>query len=345
MATCTGDTCPAAGAKGQLREAPLFDGRNSLTVDGSGELNVRTYTVGLWVKPTRQTNGTQDLMVKQTNTGNATFALTIPPNSMNVAFKVDPMWWEDYCTTPQIPGVSATALIENTWNHVMMSYDGHQAVLYINGKPQGTVVYIGSQWPGKPACSIDDPVLIGRNFFGRLDEAVIYDRVLSSHEIEALFDYQNAWYDTKNQHRVVIDADAPIISVDAGDNYANLPTMIPIFASDPSTAVETVEVTITAPDNSQTTTTLSGNGNGDWIIDFTPSGGGNYTIEAVATDAVGNSSTASKTVTVDATAPTATLDGSLSSGVMTTADNSLALSGTVSDPGTPATGQALSSPK
>ena len=339
-ATCTGNACPAAGTKGQLREAPLFDAHDDmLTVDGSGELNLGTYTVGLWVKPTRQSTGTQSLMTKQGHTGDTTFALTILPNSMHVGFKVNPMWWSGYCTAlDNRPEVSNTALRENTWNHVMMSYDGHQAVLYINGAEQGTRVYISSNWSGKPACRIDDPVLIGKNFAGHLDEVVIYDQVLSPLEIKALYDYQNTWYDTKNQHRVVIDADAPIVSVDAADNYINLPTMIPIFASDPSLLVETVEVTITAPDNSQTSTTYSGNGNGDWVVAFTPSGGGAYIIEAVATDSVGNSNTASKTVYVDDTPPTATLDSSLSGSVMHTTDDSVALFGTLSDPGTPATG-------
>ena len=57
---------------------------------------------------------------------------------------------------------------------------------------------------------------------------------------------------------------------------------------------------------------------------------------------MGNSSSASKTFYVDDTAPTITLNSALTSAILTTttgvATNNLALAGTVSDPGSPASG-------
>ena len=349
-AICSGDSCPDAGTKGQMREAPLFDGQNdNLSIPHTGHMDFSEFTVGLWVKPTRRTGNPQYLVTKRgTNDPHGTFSLLIPPNSMNVQFSLSPEYNWGYCNDANpLVGLSAVSLIENSWNHVLMTYDRHYMTYYINGAKQGSVPY--GYYTGMRACPNDQPITLGNSpngyhaFSGHLDEAVVYENALSSLEVKALYDHQAAWYDTKNQHRVVIDVDAPIVSVDAADNYINLPTMIPVFASDPSTLVEVVNVTITAPNNSQTNSTLRGNGNGDWIVPFTPSGGGAYTIAVVATDSVGNTSSASKTIYVDDTAPTATLDGSLSSQVMTTADNDVSLFGTVSDPGSPATGVVTNS--
>jgi Concanavalin A-like lectin/glucanases superfamily/Protein kinase domain len=88
---------------------------------------------------------------------------------------------------------SVSALPRDQWSHVAATYDGHYLRMYLNGMPEGQVVYTNGIFPGTNEVTIGASANYNaRNvmtpFAGRIDEASIYDRSLSEMEIRALYD-------------------------------------------------------------------------------------------------------------------------------------------------------------
>jgi hypothetical protein len=77
------------------------------------------------------------------------------------------------------------ALAANVWTHVAGTYDGTTVRLYVNG------VQVSSRPAGGPISTSTGPLRIGGNslwgefFEGRIDEVRVYNRVLTSSEIQA----------------------------------------------------------------------------------------------------------------------------------------------------------------
>ena len=80
-----------------------------------------------------------------------------------------------------------TTIQFNTWYHVGMTYDGASLKLYVNGSLDGIVAASG------PITVTSEPLRIGGpssgpwSFNGRVDEVSLYDRALSSSEIQAIY--------------------------------------------------------------------------------------------------------------------------------------------------------------
>ena len=79
---------------------------------------------------------------------------------------------------------SGTVLPLNTWKHVAATYDGSKISIYVDGSPAAPCPFTQSMratslktYIGDESCSND--------FNGKIDEVVIYNRVLSSEEIKA----------------------------------------------------------------------------------------------------------------------------------------------------------------
>jgi len=334
-ATCT--NCPQAGAKGQMREAPLFDGDDDeLTIAADDAFNLESFSLALWVKPIRLNSGFQDFIRKDNGSeAHRNFILRMLGNSTQLRFGIQ--------ATCDGSGDfkyfdSNNTLIENQWNHVVATYDNDKnfMALYINGTLDQ------SKKPSlKGVCTDSQDMVVGRNVEGLLDEVTIYGKALNALEVEDIYDYQAAWFDTSYQHLVTIDADDPIVSLELPDYLPLEPTLLAISAVDPTSNVGEVEVTLTPPGGGSTTTPAepSESGDGTWLYNFDPLEAGEYTLSAVATDSVGRTSSDSKTFYVDDTPPTADLDSSLTSAVQPVT-NTLALFGSVSDSGNPASGVA-----
>ncbi|MCB0121533.1 MAG: LamG domain-containing protein, partial [Caldilineaceae bacterium] len=197
-ATCTGDICPGAGDKGQMRESASFDGvDDALTVSNSGDLDLETYTVALWVKPTQKKSLWQTLIYKGADGAEQrTFALLINPDAMTLRHNLQKSDCATYATRD-----STGSLLLNQWNHVVMTFDGNENALYINGSLDGAVAYVGTP------CQSSNPVHLGAStasnhtpFAGNLDEVTVASGALSEAQVHALYDYQSAWYDEKQQH-------------------------------------------------------------------------------------------------------------------------------------------------
>jgi uncharacterized repeat protein (TIGR01451 family) len=300
------ETCPTAGAKGQVREAPIFDGNDLLTTDITGKVsNARKVSVGMWVKPAQQKNSAQFLFKS------GPVNLFIQPNSSTLGVETG---YYHYCGFDTIADFTA-ALLANQWNHVLVtlneipgSHDTYPSVkvaVYING------VYVTGGTKAI-ACPQISTVSLGQNFEGSLDEVVFYDSVLSAETVAALYEYQSTWFDLTYQQLVTIDADQPLVDVALGSAYlAYQPYWLTISAMDATSAVTSVTTRLTRPNGTVVNgvaTQSNGSGNsGAWLYEFTPTAAGQYTLEATATDQVGNRRVTSATFAVDNALPAITL--------------------------------------
>jgi uncharacterized repeat protein (TIGR01451 family) len=319
------DDCPTPGAKGQMREAPIFKGTALLTVPGSDDLGLTSFSVGLWVKPDGTLNQDQWLLRRASDAGdNMNYGLHLVANSLKVAFGYN------VSSGPQsfYEITSNSSLVANQWNHVLVTYDAasRTASIYLNGSLDRAVVQSGT---GEPITNYNH-IRLGANFRGSLDEVTVYGTSLASYEVEAVYDYQSAWYDTTVSHRITVDADNPSVALNVTDGLfvTNEPIELGISATDPSSQrVKQVAVTVTPPNAAPYTEQATADGN-TWVYLFVPSGAGGYSIQVAATDFVGNQAFDSKTIYVDADAPFATLN---EAGAQIKVSESVTLTGGVSD--------------
>ncbi|MCA9979303.1 MAG: DUF11 domain-containing protein [Anaerolineales bacterium] len=306
-ATCTGDTCPHAGTKGQRYQGISFDGiDDQLTLPDTAPTSHPAYSqfsVGLWVKPTAQRNGRQPLILKEWGIDTQrTFGLFIEPNSMTASYSVQ------FCTVGPDPLVNGTAgtLIENSWNHLMLTYDRQNINIYLNGalvgqQPRPTDLFT-------PCFSFDEPIHIGNRvgytpFTGELDEIVVYRTALSNREVKQLVDYQANWFDTSYAHDLTIDADLPQISLSVDAPY--LPArdqILAIYAQDATSGIDAVAYSTGNIFGPWEFATRDGEA---WLFNFQPTAGvdGTYDIILGARDGAGNIEYVQETLEVDGTGP------------------------------------------
>ena len=174
--SCLGPSCPTSGVNGKFDTAVQFDGVDDyVSVPDSPALDLTTFSIGAWVKPTQIKSGWQPLIVKENNTGYArNYGLFIVPNAMQAHFSFQ----AGNCTTWRSYS-SIGSMTQNAWNHVMITYDGSRFKLYLNGSLDTSADIASS------VCQNNEPLKIGRElsaytpFVGYIDEVAIFDRALS----------------------------------------------------------------------------------------------------------------------------------------------------------------------
>jgi uncharacterized repeat protein (TIGR01451 family) len=328
-ATCT-TNCPSAGAKGKMREAPVFEGSELLTVTPGSELNLNHFSLSMWVKPGQVKDGVQELLRKTNGSGAANYRLRTLTNSLRFRFELN-----TDCTSGGLRDLNSNGrLVQDQWNHIVVTYDGQTQKIYLNGSLDRSKTWGSAANP----CISGSNLNLGQNFDGSLDEVLIYGSALDSLEVADLYDYQAAWYDDTLSKQVIIDADDPALSVEVFSDYLpNAPTQIAFTARDIGSQIDRVEITITPPSGGPSTTSVDPD---SATFTFSPSGPGQYSLQLTGWDVVGHSASSPiKTVYVDDTSPTATLAASLTGSTLPVSDN-LLLSGTVSDSG-PAGGSGV----
>jgi hypothetical protein len=67
------------------------------------------------------------------------------------------------------------------WNHIVLTYNRTEIALYVNGDEEDTMAY------SEPVKYSSADLLIGRFFYGFIDEVFIYNRALTSDEIQARY--------------------------------------------------------------------------------------------------------------------------------------------------------------
>jgi RHS repeat-associated protein len=97
-------------------------------------------------------------------------------------------------TTNQLYAGNPKPVVDGYWHHVVGTYDGTKALVYVDGlsgppafgtgwlNPSATPVILGND-----NCCGNDPITYDRFFEGSLDEVSIYDRALSASEVAALY--------------------------------------------------------------------------------------------------------------------------------------------------------------
>jgi hypothetical protein len=320
-AQSTDCACPSTGADGWMRGAVVFD----VPLDSSSDTQCISvpnasvpisFTVGGWFKPERYRGVPQVLVHKDD-----AYDLSIPINSMDVQFDIA-QTASRAPTQPQDNPTSQDPLLPHQWNHVMATFDAGLLKIYVNGSRtfSGTI-----SW--SPTITNDAPISIGNGFTGMADEVVVYNKALSERDVEALYEYQVAWYDTSYSHDVLIDADAPTVALDFDGPFIPYKPglVLAIEAHDQTSAVKKVEYRF----NSSGAWLPAERDEDVWLLSVTvwsvP-----LMIDLRATDLAGNSFTTSRWLFVDGVGPEVSLDSGLTSGVIDARD-AVHLSGAVVD--------------
>ncbi|MBN1887616.1 MAG: Ig-like domain-containing protein [Thermoflexales bacterium] len=321
--------CPAAGSKGWMRQGVVFagtlygnDANQCLSVpDGSVPAN--GLTVGGWFKLSKERWNTDQELVRKPGSYNLFIQRSVSAGgAIKAGFDTS-----SGRRGPQSVNsvIGRGELMLNQWTHVMASFDpgSGKAYVYLNGALQGDAV------SPAPDANPGVPIEIGRNLIGQADEVVLYDRVLSDRDIQALYDYQVHWYDTSFSHEVTIDADAPSVYLDLPADYlANRDTVMAVVADDPSSPVR--EVTYRVDGGAWANATQDQN---TWLFRFNPDrnlGEGPHVIDVRAADSVGHTDENSKTLSIDLTGPSVSLDSAYTLGALEAKDE-LRLAGAVQD--------------
>jgi len=261
----------------------------------------QAFSVGLWIKPSVKKNDWQPLIAKENNNGGQrTFGLYIAPGSMQVHYSIFGSNYTNYAKT------SDGSLNENQWNHVMMTFDGTKAYLYLNG----SLTNSDGVAPATMPCDANTPIKIGNEvsafspFIGSLDKVTIHNIAFRADEVRDLYNYQASWFDVAYQHSIRVDLDDPAVEIGLADNMylrADPDIVLSISAYDHTSAVKKVQYSF---DNSTWYTATSRDGDA-WIFTFTPASDAPYTITARADDTVGHVVTDTATFNVDNTPPDA----------------------------------------
>jgi hypothetical protein len=124
-------------------------------------------TLAAWIYPTTANSAgivgkTYQYQLDRHANGSITYSDSITPNTASIGY---------YGNTPI-----------NTWSHVAVTFDGSNICFYINGVLVETLARAGSL----SSDTFDATVLGGGYFGGNLDDVRIYNRALSSTEVETL---------------------------------------------------------------------------------------------------------------------------------------------------------------
>ncbi len=161
---------------GKFGGALSFDGTNDwVEVGDAGSLDLTTgMTVEAWVKPSAAPSGWSTVVSKERN--RLAYGLFAGESTGRAAGQV-------------VIGSERTALgaelVTSVWSHLATTYDGAMLRLYVNGVLSGSTPVSGSIRVSSGQLRIGGNSQGGRWFAGQIDEVRVYDRALSSAELQA----------------------------------------------------------------------------------------------------------------------------------------------------------------
>ncbi len=166
---------------GKLGSALYFDGVDDyVEIPDSESLDLTSFTVEVWVYPREIKSDYQPLIVKGEQERN--YGLLIRPDEMRIHFsfkRTDGTW---------AASDSVGSLTLNAWNHVAMTYDGSKLRLYLNGQLDREVAESGTPMQSGAPVRIGKGISMFTPFKGMIDEVRIYNRALSTSEIEEYYE-------------------------------------------------------------------------------------------------------------------------------------------------------------
>jgi len=173
----TGMDCTAAGKFGTGCD---FDGTDDYArVDDNSELDLSRVTMSAWIYPTNN-SGRRMAISKRTTSGSG--AYFIGTNSGTIEFFPG-------TADGTIHSSGQTAPL-NTWTHIAATYDGASIMIYKNGDQVKKVSLTGSMVNSAHPLDIGHG-FVGTDYYflGKIDEARIYNRVLTPAEIQSLYNW------------------------------------------------------------------------------------------------------------------------------------------------------------
>jgi glucose/arabinose dehydrogenase/PKD repeat protein len=172
--TLTGPTWSTAGKTGA---ALSFDGVNdSVRVNDANDLDLTTaMTLEAWVRPTTLGNWRTVLFKEQTSHMTySLYAATVSSRPSGQSY----IGGERDVRSP-------TALPTATWSHLATTYDGSVLRLYVNGTQVSTLNASGAMAVSTGPLKIGGNAVFGSEWFsGLIDDVRVYDRALSTAEIQ-----------------------------------------------------------------------------------------------------------------------------------------------------------------
>jgi PKD repeat protein len=169
---------PVRTSDGQFGSALAFDGLDDwLTVADHATLDLSNgMTLEAWVKPSAL-SGWRTVLLKEA-AGGLAYALYAHDNAPRPAAYINTGGGD-------LPAPGAAVLATGSWSHLVTTYDGARLRLFVNGVEAASTAASG------PLVQSGDPLRIGGNgvwgeyFSGLIDEVRVYNRALSSAEIQA----------------------------------------------------------------------------------------------------------------------------------------------------------------
>ncbi|MBN1148930.1 MAG: Ig-like domain repeat protein [Anaerolineales bacterium] len=255
LLACSGG-CPQAEVEGRLSTAVEFDGVNDRLRLSQPKLSdsAQSFSIGVWVKPTRDAIGDPQTLWNAFNSGNTDikYAIITNPGSLNLCVLTHDD--QDACSEAE---QSKVALIQNVWNFVVLTVERLGASetysLYINGylDSTGDSTYINNglgrlMVGNKPASGYSS--LSGGPFGGVIDEVSVYEYLLNEIDVRDAFHYQMAQVEEHTSLTLTIDADQPqveLVSYNSAFPYINADGQeLQVDASDATSGVAMVEMKV-----------------------------------------------------------------------------------------------------
>jgi len=317
-----GSTTPLAGLEGQVGKAMEFDGVDDVIDLGTlatvaGDHSMLDFTIGVWVKGENflVRDGDQFLTLWRTIMGGYdTSDNSRPDDYFN--FSIESSGKPEMRISGDVE-TADYAVLPNVWTHISVTYSSlpgtnrNLLTFYINGgeagsqeipvhnvlEPKDFRLMIGGQFNAHP---------VQDTFDGRMDELVFYRRGLSEREILDLYNIQNAWVGEEDMTEVTRASQPPAVSLELDRLYLPLVPSQVLITTDANFA-QTIHANLIVNSTSRyPAPTAAGNEFGNaFVATFSPLDEGMYTLQATATDAVGNQAayTPAKTVYVDGRSP------------------------------------------
>ncbi len=186
-AYCDDGTCPTHTSDGRIDGALEFDGVDDMLTIPEDAIDIanQSFSVSFWAR--RDSSGSNHYVLAQgTNTTNQGLAIGFRSNdTFTCAF-----WGNDFNT-------SAT-YTDTDWHHWTCTYDADakERAIYRDGALVDSVQTNVNPYQGSGTLSIGYLVQVGWGFFeGALDKLQIYQRALTSDEVDTLYrDADRVWY-------------------------------------------------------------------------------------------------------------------------------------------------------
>jgi len=175
-----------AYAAGRFRQSAALDGQRFINAGDMGDFGYfDKFSCGAWVYPAGKRNGTILSRMTDVPRGDG-YALALKDGKIRL--NLVKRWLDDSIRVETKRPIPA-----NQWTHVFATYDGSRVAegirIYVNGKPVELVVKHDFL---NQSMKVKEPLRIGagggpkNRFRGQIDEVRVYDRHLSSAEVEII---------------------------------------------------------------------------------------------------------------------------------------------------------------